>query len=222
MGGFGSGGHNKRRAHLEGYRRISVGYLRRHRLLRLGARSTLSWTNGFGERTGSISVIGGETFVTLSYSVRRDETEAWRQVEDRVALTRVPKPFGGEQLYFRCPRCCRRVMELALGSGGFRCRTCLGLVHASSQESPTDRAMRRASKLKQKLGAEPGIDSLYRRPRHMRRATFEKIDARIQAAEAEVNDAHVRLLARLGRLDLGRSKQRMHGQGRRAAGRSFW
>jgi hypothetical protein len=76
--------------------------------------------------------------------------------------------------------------------------------------------MRRANKLKRRLGADPGLDSYYCRPKHMRQRTFAKIDARIQAAESEVNDAHVRLLARLGRLSARIRSQRKIGRG------NFW
>jgi hypothetical protein len=219
VGGYGSGGHNRRRGYLEGYRRICVSYLRRHDLMRPGVYSTLSWTNSRGEATGSMQVIGAKDFVTLIYSVRGSDQEAWRQVEERVALAHISKPFGGQQAYLTCPSCARRVMELILGKERFRCRMCLGLVHTSSQESSTNRAMRKANKLKNKLGAEPGLDSFYRRPRHMRRLSFARISARIQAAEAEVNDAHIRLLTRLGRLD---ARHRASAGRGRTAKRAFW
>jgi hypothetical protein len=201
VGGYGSGGRNKRHTHLEGRRRISVRHLRRHGLMQAGTLSSFSWTDNWDRPTGSIQIVGGPDSVTLVYSVRSNDTEEWRPIEDEVEFARVPKSFGGEQVYFFCPRCGRRVLELALGQERFRCRICLGVVHASSQQSPTDRAMRKADKLKKLLGAEPGLDSFYFRPKFMRQKTFERIDARIQAAEAEVNDAHIRLLGRLTRLD---------------------
>lgn len=222
VGGLGSGGANRKRAHLEGCRRISVRYLRRHGLMQPSVHANLSWNDNCGRPTGTIQVVGGRDLVTLVYSVRRDDADEWRPIEERVALARVQKPFGGKQTYLVCPRCRRRVMELALGRERFRCRTCVGVVHASSQESLTDRAMRQANKLKRRLGVEPGLDSWYQRPKHMRRKTFEKIDARIQAAESEVNDAHIRLLARLGRLDARTKGKCAGGTARRTAGRAFW
>jgi hypothetical protein len=154
--------------------------------------------------------------------VRSNDTEEWRPIEDKVEFARVPKSFGGEQVYFFCPRCGRRVLELALGKERFRCRTCLGVVDASSQQSPTDRAMRKANKLKKRLGAEPGLDSFYFRPKFMRQKTFEQIDARIQAAEAEVNDTHIRLLAPLTRLDRRTPARRGSRSGRATRARRFW
>jgi hypothetical protein len=221
VGGFGSGGRNKRHDHLEGRRRISVANLRRHGLMQPGTLSSFSWTDNWKRPTGSIQIVGGTDFVTLIYSVRSGNAEPWRHIEDQVAFARVPKSFGGVQIYLLCPTCGRRAMELALGQERFRCRTCLHLVHGSSQQSPTDRAMRRANKLKRRLGAEPGLDSYYWRPKHMRHRTFERLDARIQAAEAEVNDAHIRLLGRLGRLDR-RMSGRHASRGLRGRTRAFW
>ena len=221
MGGMGSGGANRKRPHFEGLRRIDAGYLVRHRMDRPGTYSTHSWRDNWQRPTGSMQVVGGDDVVTLVYSVRNGDAEDWRQIEERVTLTRVAKPFGGAQTYFRCPRCSRRVATLALARQYFRCRTCVGAAYASSQEGPTDRAMRRANKLKRRLGAEPGLDSYYWRPKHMRQRTFARIDARIQAAEAEVNDAHVMLLARL-RGTSGRPEGRSVRSGTRAAARAFW
>jgi len=221
VGGFGSGGRNKRHDHLEGRRRISVENLRRHDLMRPGTLSSFSWTDNWKRPTGSIQIVGGTDFVTLVYSIRSGDTEAWHHIEDQVAFARVPKSFGGAQIYMFCPKCGRRALELALGEERFRCRTCLRLVHGSSQQSQTDRAMRRANKLKRRLGAEPGLDSFYQRPKHMRRCTFERIDARIRFAEAEVNDAHIRLLGRLGRLDR-RMSSRHASRGLRGRTRAFW
>jgi hypothetical protein len=221
MGGMGSGGANRKRPHFEGFRRINVGYLVKRGLDRPGTYSTHSWHDNWKRPTGSMQVIGGDGFVTLVYSVRNGEDEAWQPIEERVELARVTKPFGGTQTYFRCPRCSRRVTTLALGQRYFRCRICVGAAYGSSQESSVDRAMRRANKLKRRLGAEPGLDSWYTRPKHMRRRAFEAIDARIQAAEAEVNDAHLRLLARLGRV--GERREGRSARGRTPSGaRAFW
>jgi hypothetical protein len=221
MGGLGSGGANRKRPHFEGFRRINVGYLVKRGMDRPGTYSTHSWHDNWKRPTGSIQVVGGDGFVTLVYSVRSGETDEWQQIEERVALARVPKPFGGEQTYFRCPRCSRRVATLALGRQYFRCRSCVGAAYASSQEGASDRAMRRANKLKRRLGAEPGLESWYTRPKHMRHRTFARIDARIQAAEAEVNDAHLRLLARLGRMT-GNKPARRANLARHASGKGFW
>lgn len=221
MGGYGSGGHNRRRGYLEAQRRISVAFVRRRGLMRDGVATSMSWSDNWNNPMGTIQVLGGEDGVTLQYGVKQDGDTEFQHIEERVPFARVAKPFGGEQVYFRCPKCHRRVLELAMGGQRFRCRTCLGLVHASSQEGPVNRAMRQANKLKKKLGAELGLDSWYVRPRHMRRSTFERIDARIRAAEALVNDEHIRILGRLTRLS-GRIRGARGADGCGSARKAFW
>jgi hypothetical protein len=182
----------------------------------------MSWTDALGRPTGSIEVVGGEDAVTLLYSTREGEHEPWRCMEQIIAITRLPRNFGGEASYFRCPRCSRRTKELALGRGGFACRTCQGVVHRSSQQGPTDRARSRASRLRMRLGAEPGFQNAYGRPKHMRQTTFERIDAQIQAAEAEVLDGHIRML---GRITQRTQRSRHHPSARHAhamSRRAFW
>jgi hypothetical protein len=120
MGGLGSGGTNRKRPHFEGLRRINVGYLVRNGMDRPGTHSNHSWRDNRQRPTGSIQIVGGDGFVMLAYSARCGDTEAWQKVEERVSLAYVPKPFGGAQVYFRCPRCNRRVATLALGQRYFR------------------------------------------------------------------------------------------------------
>lgn len=205
MGGFGSGGHNKKRSHLEGQPRLSARLLKQRGLLADGLNASMTWHDNWGRQTAAIEVEGGGQQVTLSYSVRTNDRSPWRKVVEPVRILRLPRAFGGEQVFLACPGCHRRVMSIALCVGNFRCRACHGLTYASSQESKVDRAMRRANKLRRRLGCEPGLEAAYWRPKHMRWRTFERIDQQIQAAESEVNDAHIRLLQRLGRISSSRS-----------------
>ncbi len=213
MGGFGSGGHNRKRAHIEGQPRLHARLLKQRNLLAEGIRACMSWQDNWGRQTAAIEVIGGAQQVTLAYSVRSNDQSPWRRVEEPVRILRMARPFGGEQVFIACPGCRRRVMSIALSGGRFRCRTCHGLTYASSQEGSTDRAMRRANKLRRRLGCEPGWEAPYWKPKHMRQRTFNWIEEQIEAAEAEVTDAHIRLLNRLGRVSRPRA---------RSAGRSFW
>ncbi len=213
MGGFGSGGHNKRRAHIEGQPRLHTRLLKKRGLLANGISASMSWNDNCGRQTAAIEVIGGIEQVRLRYAVRTKGQPETVNIDEPVRIIRQPKPFGGEQILLACPGCTRRVMALALRAGRFRCRSCHGLTYASSQEGATDRAMRRANKLRRRLGCEPGWEAPYWRPKHMRHRTFQRIEVQIEAAEAEVNDAHVRLLARLGRISKSRG---------RTASRGFW
>jgi hypothetical protein len=86
--------------------------------------------------------------------------------EEIIPIARQPRHLGGFQVYFLCPGdgstagCGRRVTKLYLARRYFLCRHCGHLVHASPYEPAWQRALRRASKLRQRLGFPDGAGLL--------------------------------------------------------------
>ena len=78
--------------------------------------------------------------------------------------------FGGRRCWLQCPECGGRVGKLYLPPGrcSWACRRCHGLAYASQREIPAYRAIRRAQKIRGRLG---GSINLYlpfpERPRGM-------------------------------------------------------
>src|SRR4029077_239377 len=97
----------------------------------------------------------------LAYRVRIAGGER-QDVEEAVRIVRVPCRLGGARSYFICPgvvngvACGRRVAKLHGPGRYFLCRHCYCLAHASQRERRWDRALRRANKLRQRLGGGPG------------------------------------------------------------------
>ena len=92
--------------------------------------------------------------------------------------------------YFICPGvvngipCERRVVKLHGPGRYFLCRHCYRLAHASQSEGAWDRALRRANRIRMRLGGDPGLASLFPpRPKGMWRHTYERL--REEAFEAE-------------------------------------
>jgi len=79
-------------------------------------------------------VVGGRAVLTLPPGPGKVE-----RVQDRAGVELGP----GARVYFRCPRCWRRVQDLYLCDSHFWCRRCHGLAYASQQES-RPRWLRRA------------------------------------------------------------------------------
>lgn len=196
MGGFGSGGHNKRWHALETCRWLEIGVIARQGLLNNGALGTLGWKARNGNNA-SIGVRGGHSEILLKYQVSKDDLPQPLIINEPVQIDWCPKHFGGQQAYFLCPKCCARIRKLFLFAYRFRCRRCHGLVHASSQEQTGNRATRKNQKLRAKLGAPLGLGDFIPRPKGMHVATFEKYKARIRDAEQEILDDAARLLKRL-------------------------
>ena len=222
MGGVGSGGHNKRkRGAVEAHRRLSVNAMQSHGVFREGWSGRWGWSSDGGETTSWIWVHGGPDEIRLSFNFRQGGGE-WQSVDQTVILARVQKPFGKDQPYFFCPRCGRRALYLYGSQARFLCRTCSGLVNASSRERASDRALRQARKIRRRLGAEPGFDYPAFRPKHMRQATYDQLYERLQVKEAESWDDALRLLQRLQkserRISTRQGKTATLGRGRAA----FW
>ena len=86
----------------------------------------------------------------------------WRNVTDTIPIVHLPCRFGGSRAHFICPgprgtECGRRITKLHLSNRYFLCRHCTKLAYASQFENLWQRALRRANKLKQRLGIAAGI-----------------------------------------------------------------
>lgn len=199
MGGLGSGGWNRRHyGVVEAHRTLDAARLQREGCLTDGWFGSWTWTSSDGDKN-SIVVAGGRDAVTLVYRARIGDGD-WTAMEERVALDWSPRRFGGAQAYFRCPGCARRVRFLSGAGPRFLCRTCHGLVHASTRERDGDRAMRRARKLRRRIGAEDCLDgAIGLKPKGMHQTTYDRILDDIAAAERAVWDDGLRLLQRIER-----------------------
>jgi len=78
---------------------------------------------------------------------------------------------------FICPAVgCGRRVAILYGGSIFACRYCHRLAYASSREDMSDRTMRRADQLRERLGWPPGIlNPNGDKPKWMRWRTFERL-----------------------------------------------
>ena len=94
--------------------------------------------------------------------------------------------LGGEQPWFHCPGCSRRIAKLYWGSERlrYRCRQCLGnLLYASQTKSAAGRRLYAAWKLRMRLGSYSVNDPVPKRPLGMQRRTYNRLRARLEALE---------------------------------------
>jgi hypothetical protein len=180
-----------------------------------------AWTRD-GERVASISVQTERRCVTLKYR-NRSYGDDWSDVEQRVPVAWTPCRFGGEKPQFVCSvasngaYCGRRVIKLYGAGRLFACRHCYRLAYASQSEAQWYRALRRANKVRQRLGGDPGMDSPFPpRPKGMWRRTYEHLRERcfdVEMREDRAFELHAgRLLARIENPKRGRHDRR----------RSYW
>ena len=99
-----------------------------------------------------------------------------------------PQPFGGRRWWFVCPRTGRRAVNLYLPNGAFSfaSRQAYRLTYRSQRETSYDRALRRAFKLRGKLGADGGVGDYVPKPKWMRWPTYDRKLEEVFAAEGVV------------------------------------
>jgi hypothetical protein len=203
MGGFGSGRRGGTgRSTVEECCSLDVNRLHREGCLRLGWSGIRQWTRD-GELVAQIGLRSELDRLHLTYRVRIGGGD-WESIDEYVRIVRVACRYGGSRPYFICPgvmngrACGRRVAKLYHDGRYFLCRHCYRLAYASQSEGVWDRALRRANKIRERLGGDPGIASQFpRRPKGVWRRTYKRLHK--QAIEKETR-ADELILARFARI----------------------
>jgi hypothetical protein len=179
MGGRGSGPRPSFPTTLEGFQAVDLRYLWQQGLLEPGHWGSLRWSRA-GRETGSIRFVVGEDTVTLAYRVRDGGSRDWTDITEPVRLLRTAQPFGGERLWFACPRCGRRCAVL-YGGRRFFCRRCVGVPYASQNEAVHERLLRRVQDMRERLGGclYVSLDAPFPpKPKRMRWTTYRRLQAK--------------------------------------------
>ena len=139
-----------------------------------------------------------ESWLRLKYAMADYWTGEEVEIDDKIFLATTRPPFGGLRWWFVCPRLNRRVRKLYLPLGGrhFWSRRAYELAYASQREAKYDRALRRARKLRLRLGGDPTDDEDPDKPPRMRWATYNRLMDRLVAADDVGNERLVLLAAR--------------------------
>ena len=215
MGGLGSGRPSgSGRGTVEACRSIDVNRLNREGCLRAGSMGGWQWTCD-GEKVASINLRAETDRLHLTYRVRSGGGE-WEDVAEPVRIVRIPCRFGGTRPYFICPgvvngiACGRRVAKLHGPGRYFLCRHCYRLSHASQGEGTWDRTLRRANKVKQRLGGDPGMAAPFPpKPKGMWRRTYDRLRERAFEDEMRADEAFALQAERLlARIDTPKRKRR--------------
>lgn len=176
MGGYGSGGWNASgRPTTADVPCLNVRRLHRLGLLTGNHEGTLRWHTRWLDESADFVVHGDHIRVIHG-------TEPLRYCDD-ISIEWEDCRFGGQRPFFVCPDCGRRTLHL-YRMPGFKCRTCHGLSYPSQRERESDRAQRRANRIRVRLGGDPGWTNIPPRPKGMHWRTYERQIARIVEADA--------------------------------------
>lgn len=172
MGGYGSGRSGWHRK-VEDMLCLNVDQVRREKCLEPGRVVLWQWTWTSGDKA-SIRLEPRADSLGLAFTVKDGDTR--REVAQDIELERTVCNYGGTRTWFLCPRCGRRVAKL-YGGSSFYCRHCHGLRYRSQAESGSDRLLRKARKIRARLGAGPSFYDSIDKPKWMRWPTFERLMA---------------------------------------------
>ena len=195
MGGFNSGNHGGKSCTAD-KRALDVRMLQRDGQLKPGLALTLTWRRN-GKAVANIDIQVHTDSVKLIYRVRPDGKE-WQSMDYPVRLAWTACHYGGQRAWWLCPAvgCGRRVAVL-FGGPVFACRHCQRLAYKCQRETPNDRCIRRADKLRDRLGWVAGIvHGAGDKPKGMHWRTFEGMQA---SHDADVRRALAGMWAMLGK-----------------------
>ena len=141
------------------------------------------------------------SWLRLRYAICDYWTGEQHQIDDKIYLTASRPWFGGQRWWFVCPNENRRARKLylPLGARRFRSRRAYRLAYASQREAVHDRAMRRADKLRRRLGDDPMDGHYPEKPLRMRWATYNRILDKLFAANRILDERMIKFVERLGR-----------------------
>lgn len=177
MGGFGSGNRwcRNTKPSTDDYRTLDVRRWAREGMLRPGYCGGWQWTCN-DEVVASIRMRTEQDRVILMYRHRSGDEE-WKDEEYSVRIVETPCNLGGKRPWFICPALsCGRRVAILYGGGVFACRHCYQLAYTSTREDAGERATRRAERIRNRLGWEPGtLNGNGGKPKWMRWRTFARL-----------------------------------------------
>ena len=156
-------------------------------MLKSGCRFSWRWSRA-GKETASIGAFVYRDQVILSYRHRGGLGGEWEGVKEPISLEWTPCNFGGERPWFVCPgaRCGRRVAVLYGPGKYFLCRHCYDLRYESQRENKAHRALRRAQKIRVRLGGSASMmEPFPERPKGMQHDTYMRLFWEHHQAEME-------------------------------------
>ncbi|MET0051574.1 MAG: hypothetical protein ABW095_10910 [Candidatus Thiodiazotropha sp.] len=180
MGGIGSGRHWHIGAKdtIDDYRSIDVRQWKRDGFLIPHKSFRWQWSD-HGQVVASIRVRIAADRVIFSYSYRNSRGN-WKDVSYPIHLEWTDCNLGGQRPWFLCPAqgCGRRVAILYLGGEILACRHCYQLAYPSQREPAYDRAIRRADKIRDRLGWKKGAFNPkgWQKPKGMHWQTFKRLN----------------------------------------------
>ena len=225
MGGFGSGGHNRKHATVEACARIDAGMIRRAGYFS-DTPPARPWAWRSTWRGGALAVTLGVYWVTPGHELaglivlpaghRDGNADAPHAIACRVRVSYTDCNYGHRRAWLHCPKCGRRVYRLFYYPNLFdqndravhtlQCRECGGFTYTQWAARGFDKAQARcmalADRMKARGGRDWGMwDTFPTKPKGMHHATYHRMWWKWYLSMGEAKSEMLETLSRMMKLD---------------------
>ncbi|SHH63225.1 hypothetical protein [Desulfofustis glycolicus] len=181
MGGYGSGRRWNAKSAIERQSGLDIRLLKKDGCLREGFQGSISWgCNGSTTNSVNVRITNGSLVLDYKHRFRGGE---WEPIKQTIQFAYTPCHYGGMRTWFSCPSCYRRVAVVYGAGKYFLCRHCHNLTYASQQEGRADRMLRKARKIRRRLGASINMTvPILFKPKGMHWITFMRCQEKVSHA----------------------------------------
>ena len=177
MGGFNSGtwlrAHSKRTTLR--YLSIDLRQLRKSGKLIEGNKGNIIQTE-YNQETYALSYEVEADLISTKTHFWSYSEHKWKTYYHLLTTRETSCNYGGTRKWFLCDGCERRVIELFLYEGNYQCRQCTNLTYRSQQLSRRRRLLRKAKRLRVKLGQCGDLTRpLPKKPKGMHYYTYDRL-----------------------------------------------
>ena len=161
---------------------IDINILNKHKALATGADFSIIW--GDTENSvNSAAVTVKEGYLEVLHQYKSD-ARLGACVESIIYLSHTRCNYGSRRPWFLCPSCDGRVAKLYYLEPGFLCRKCSDMPYESQSESRRYRALRKARKIRARLGIDTSLlVPVILPPKGVHWKTFDRLRKKIEKAE---------------------------------------
>jgi len=198
MGGYGSGGHNRRKNSVGSAVRLDSYYFsKRIQRVNLTGNECLEGNMCWG-KGNEASIIVLRNKVILSYTAKTNT--GTEEIRETYGFERVANNYGGaERIYIRCPYCLRRVRYIYLSGKHFKCRICAKLNYKSQQATKNwelasyklKKYIREKFDGSEELAPIEAGGYIAERPKGMHRRRYRKIQSELERLQEEYNEQYL-------------------------------
>jgi hypothetical protein len=161
---------------------LDVRILHRHGVISKAALSPINLQHKGRNEYESIHIYVNARQLTINYFYKGYSGEC-HPVNIIINFDWTSCHYGGYRPWFLCPKCGKRVAIL-YGGKHFHCRFCRNLAYPSENESPANRMLQKANKIKRRLNCEPGVQNrIMFKPKGMHQKTFDRLLRQVHMLE---------------------------------------